>query len=92
MSIPPVEETITTEYVYTYDGDKDTDANTWITNYGDIRVFVKMGEVPKGELNLVGSTLFRTNPSNQWLDRTLTITEEHLNKALTKSGETIPAV
>ena len=51
-----------------------------------------MGEVPKGELNLVGSTLFRTNPNNQWLDRTLTITEEHLNKVLTKSGETIPAV
>lgn len=91
-TIPPVEETITTEYVYTYDGDKDTDANTWITNYGNIRVFVKMGEVPKGELNLVGSTLFRTNPNNQWLDRTLTITEEHLNKVLTKSGGTIPAV
>lgn len=89
---PPTEESVTTEYVYTYDGDKDTDANTWITNYGDIRVFVKMGEVPKGELNLVGSTLFRTNPSNQWLDRTLTITEEHLSKALTKSSETIPAV
>ena len=90
--IPPTGEGITTEYVYTYDGDKDTDANTWITNYGDIKVFVKMGEVPKGELNLVGSTLFRTNPSNSWLDRTFTITEEHLNKALTKSGETIPAV
>ena len=91
-TIPPVEETITTEYVYIYDGDKDTDANTWITNYGDIRVFVKMGEVPKGELNLVGSTLFRTNPSNQWLDKTLTITQEHLDKVLTKSGEPIPAV
>ena len=90
--VPPVEEPVTTEYVYTYDGDKDTDANTWITNYGGIGVLVKMGEVPKGELNLVGSTLFRTNPNNQWLDRTLTITEEHLNKALTKSGETIPAV
>ena len=89
---PPTEEVITTEYVYTYDGDKDTDANTWITNYGNLRVFVKMGEVPKGELNLVGSTLFRTNPSNQWLDRTLTITQEHLDKVLTKSGETIPAV
>ena len=89
---PENTEPVTTEYVYTYDGDKDTDANTWVTNYGDIKVFVKMGEVPKGELNLVGSTLFRTNPSNQWLDRTLTITEEHLNKALTKSGETIPAV
>ena len=46
---PPTGEVTTTEYIYTYDGDKDTDANTWITNYGNIRVFVKMGEVPKGE-------------------------------------------
>ena len=51
-----------------------------------------MGEVPAGNLNLVGSTLFRTNPSNQWLDRTFTITQEHLDKVLTKSGEDIPAV
>ena len=89
---PPTGEVTTTEYIYTYDGDKNTDANTWITNYGNIRVFVKMGEVPKGELNLVGATIFRTNPSNQWLDKTLTITQEHLDKVLTKSGEPIPAV
>ena len=75
---PENAEPVTTEYVYTYDGDKDTDANSWINNYGGTKVFVKMGEIPEGELNLVGATLFRTNPSNQWLDRTFTITEEHL--------------
>ena len=91
-TIPPVEETITTEYVYTYDGDTNSEEHSWITNYGNIKVFAKMGEVPAGNLNLVGSTLFRTNPSNQWLDRTFTITQEHLDKVLTKSGEDIPAV
>ena len=91
---PPVDssESVTTEYTYTYDGDTNSEEHGWITNYGNIKVFAKMGEVPTGNLNLVGSTLFRTNPSNQWLDRTFTITQEHLDKVLTKSGEDIPAV
>jgi hypothetical protein len=50
-----------------------------------------MGEIPKGTLNLKGATLFRTNPSNQWLDVTITITEEHLNEVIVKSGQDIPA-
>ena len=83
---------ITTEYVYTYDGDKDSEEHSWITNYGDIKVFVKMGELPKGELNLVGSTVYRTNPSNEWLNKTFTITEEHLAKILHKASTDIPAV
>lgn len=89
----PPEETgpVTTEYVYTYDGDNTSDANSWILNYGGTKIFAKMGEIPEGELNLVGATLFRTNPSNQWLDRTFTITEEHLNKVLTKSNTEIAA-
>ena len=91
---PPVDssESVTTEYTYTYDGDTNSEEHGWITNYGDIKVFAKMGEVPAGNLNLVGATIFRTNPSNQWLDRTFTITQEHLDKVLTKSGEDIPAV
>ena len=84
-------ETITTEYVYTYDGDTNSEEHSWITNYGGVKIFAKMGEVPKGTLNLVGSTIFRTNPNNAWLDRTFTITEEHLTKALHKSETDIPA-
>lgn len=83
---------VTTEYIYTYDGDTNSDEHGWITNYGDIKVFAKIGEIPQGELNLVGSTIYRTNPSNEWLNRTFTITEEHLTKVLNKSGEDIPAV
>lgn len=82
---------VTTEYTYIYDGNTDSEEHSWVTNYGDIKVFAKMGEVPKGELNLVGATLFRTNPSNQWLDKTFTITEEHLTKVLNKAETDIPA-
>ena len=90
---PPVEDTtpVTTEYVYTYDGDRESTEHSWITNYGNIKVFAKMGDIPEGDLNLVGATIFRTNPNNQWLDRTFTITQEHLDKVLIKSNEPIPA-
>ena len=90
---PPAEDStpITTEYVYTYDGDTNSEEHSWITNYGNIKVFAKMGDIPEGNLNLVGATIFRTNPNNQWLDRTFTITQEHLDKVLTKSSTEIPA-
>ena len=89
---PSPEETVTTEYTYTYDGDTNSEDHTWITNYGGVKVFAKMGDVPTGNLNLVGATIFRTNPSNQWLDKTFTITQEHLDKVLNKAETDIPAV
>ena len=89
---PSPEETVTTEYIYTYDGDTNSEDHAWITNYGGVKVFAKMGDVPTGNLNLVGATIFRTNPSNQWLDRTFTITQEHLDKVLNKAETYIPAV
>ena len=79
------------EMQYEYDGDTVSDSHTWVTNYGGVKVFAKMGELPKGTLNLVGSTIFRTNPNNAWLDRTFTITEEHLTKVLNKANTDIPA-
>ena len=89
---PPNTDSVTTEYIYTYDGDTNSEDHTWVTNYGNIKVFAKMGDLPEGEINLVGSKIFRTNPSNQWLDRTFTITEEHLTKVLNKANTDIPAV
>ena len=89
---PSPEETITTEYVYTYDGDTNSEAHSWITNYSNIKVFARMGDIPTGNLNLIGATVFRTNPSNQWLDKTFTITQEHLDKVLNKAETDIPAM
>ena len=88
---PSPEETITTEYVYTYDGNTNSEAHSWITNYSNIKVFARMGDIPTGNLNLIGATVFRTNPSNQWLDKTFTITQEHLDKVLNKAETDIPA-
>ena len=87
----PSKDPVTTEYVYSYDGDNASDNHFWIKNYGGTKVLVKLGELPEGTLNLVGSTIFRTNPNNQWLDRTFTITEEHLTKVLNKASTDIAA-
>ena len=88
---PSPEETVTTEYIYTYDGDTNSEDHTWITNYGGVKVFAKMGDIPTGNLNLVGATIFRTNPSNEWLNKTFTVTQEHLDKVLNKAETDIPA-
>jgi hypothetical protein len=88
---PENTDPITTEYIYSYDGDQDSDAHHWVLNYGGTRVFVKLGDIPEGTLNLVGASVFRTNPSNEWLNRSFTITEEHLAKTLNKANTDIPA-
>ena len=82
---------ITTEYTYSYSGDFNDDTLTWVYNYTGVKVFAKMGDIPQGTLNLVGSTLFRTNPNNQWLDRYFDITQEHLDKVINKANTDIPA-
>ena len=91
ISSDPSDPGEVTEMTYEYNGDTASDDITWVTNYGGIKVFAKMGDIPKGTLNLVGATLFRTNPNNQWLDKTFTNTEEHLNKVLNKANTDIPA-
>jgi lysophospholipase L1-like esterase len=88
---PENTDPVTTEYIYSYDGDNTSDTNSWVLNYGGTRVFVKLGDIPEGTLNLVGASIFRTNPSNEWLNRSFTITEEHLTKVLNKAETDIPA-
>lgn len=83
--------TSTTEFTYTYDGDNTSDAHTWITNYGDIRMFVKLGDIPEGTINLEGATISGVNPNNQWLNYTLEITSDHLSEVLNKANTDIPA-
>jgi hypothetical protein len=86
------QEPVTTDYTYSYDGNNSDDSgHTWISNYGGTKVLVKLGEIPEGTLNLVGASVSRVNPSNQWLDKTFTITEEHLTKVLNKADTDIPA-
>ena len=84
-------EPITTEYTYTYDGDYNNENISYVYNYGGIKVFAKLGDIPEGTLNLVGASLFRTNPKNEWLNKRFTITEEHLEKTLNKASTDIPA-
>ena len=88
---PENTDPITTEYSYSYDGDNTSNANTWVLNYGGTKVLVKLGEIPEGQLNLVGASILRINTSNEWLNKSFTITEEHLSKILNKANTDIPA-
>ena len=89
IEVAPEEETI--EYTYEYDGDTENAERGWLYNYGGTKIFARLGDIPNGTINLIDATLVRTNPSNQWLDKTFTITEEHLTKSLIKSETEIPA-
>lgn len=89
------DEYITVEHTYFYDGDRASENHTWVVNNSGDNVFVKMGEIPEGKINLLGATLLRRNPKNQWLNRTITITEEDLTKTQiygTNNPVIIPAI
>ena len=60
----------TTDVEFTYDGDHTSDAHSWIVNYTGVKIYVKVGEVPRGKLNLVGGYATGTTPSNMWLNYT----------------------
>ena len=69
---------ITTEYTYEYSGDLENNSLFWVCSNSGVKVFVKAGEIPSGTINYVGSTAYRKHTTNQWLDRTFTITEDIL--------------
>ena len=58
----PTEETV--EVGFYYDGDYQSDAYEWVTNYSGVRIFARVGDVPKGTLNLVDGIASSVTPSN----------------------------
>ena len=81
---------ITTEYAYTYDGDVDN--GEWVLNGSGHKMYVKMGDIPKGTINIVGSHVLVTNPKNSSLNVLFEVTEEHLTRELSMYDGTMVAV
>ena len=77
----PDEEVVTEDVEYTFDGDIESDAHTWVNIY-DTKVFVKVADLPDGEINLVGGTVRVIVPSNSWANFNFEITEEMLNESV----------
>jgi hypothetical protein len=81
---------VTTEYTYTYDG--DTSNGEWVLNGSGHKMYAKMGDIPKGTINVVGSHIFVTNPTNSSLNVNFTVTEEHLTRELSMYDGAMVAV
>ena len=80
---PPVTgEAITTEHIYTYNGDTNDGVYDWVLNGSGHKMYAKLGELPEGTMNIVGSKITVTNHTNSSLTVHFTVTEEHLTREL----------
>ena len=75
-------EIITTNYEYTYNGDTNDESNEWVLNNSGHKMYVKIGDLPEGTMNIVGSEITVTNGTNSSLTVHFTVTEEHLTREL----------
>ena len=73
---------VTTNYEYTYNGDTSDEVYDWVLNGSGHKMYVKLGELPEGTMNIVGSEITVTNHTNSSLIVHFTVTEEHLTREL----------
>jgi lysophospholipase L1-like esterase len=85
------ENTVTEKVEYTYDGDRDSDAYTWVLNTANGKAFVKVADIPDGELNLVGGEISVIVPKNTSLNYGFEITQEILDSSVQHGNWVIPA-
>ena len=79
-SVPSEPTSITTEYTYTYDGDMNS--NEWVLNGSGHKMYVRLGDIPEGTINVVGSHGSVINATNSILNVNFEVTEEHLTRSL----------
>ena len=85
------EDEVTTENVeYTFDGDLETDAYTWVSNtYA--KLFVKVADLPDGKINLSGGVVSVVKSDNHWANYNFTITDEMVDETINIDGLDIKA-
>ena len=75
-------EPVITNYEYTYNGDTSDESYDWVLNGSGHKMYAKLGELPEGTMNIVGSEITVTNHTNSSLTVHFTVTEEHLTREL----------
>ena len=75
-------EPVITNYEYTYNGDTSDGVYDWVLNGSGHKMYAKLGELPEGTMNIVGSEITVTNHTNSVLTVHFTVTEEHLTREL----------
>lgn len=85
------EDEVTTKDVeYTFDGDHESDAHTWVSN-SYAKLFVKVADLPDGEINLSGGTIGVVMAENSFANYTITITDEMVDETIDMQGWDIKA-
>ena len=84
-------EPVITNYEYTYNGDTSDGVYDWVLNGSDHKMYVKLGELPEGTMNIVGSEIIVTNHTNSSLTVHFAVTEEHLTRELSMYDGTMVA-
>lgn len=79
-SSPSGPTVVTKEYTYTYDGDMDN--GEWVVNGSGHKMYNRMGDIPKGTINVVGSHVSVINATNSSLNVSFEVTEEYLTREL----------
>lgn len=76
---------------YRYDGDIDSDEYTWILKTAGNKGFVKVADIPDGEINLVGGHVEVICSDNAWRNYSFDITEDMLTASVDYNGWILPA-
>lgn len=84
-------EPVITNYEYTYNGDTSDGVYDWVLNGSGHKMYAKLGELPEGTMNIVGSEITVTNHTNSSLTVHFTVTEEHLTRELSMYDGTMVA-
>ena len=56
-AVGDITDNTTPDTEYTYDGDNESNAHTWVSKGDGARVFVKVADIPDGEINLAGGVV-----------------------------------
>ena len=75
-------EPVITNYEYTYNGDTNDETHGWVLNGSGHKMYAKLGGIPEGTMNIVGSEITVTNHTNSSLTVHFIVTEEHLTREL----------
>jgi hypothetical protein len=81
-NVNPGPSEVITNYDYTYNGDTSDESYNWVLNGSGHKMFAKLGELPEGTMNIIGSEITVTNHTNSSLTVHFTVTEEHLTREL----------
>jgi hypothetical protein len=82
----------TTTYEYTYNGNTNDETIEWVLNGSGHRMYARLGDIPEGTMNIVGSEITVTNGTNSSLTTHFIVTDEHLTRELSMYDGAMVAV